>query len=99
MIHIVLVMILSHWLEGTHANVGRQRQTHAQEGRKAGSVTIAHLQSCLLQQCLACSTDGAKKEVHLAGGSRLTLLMLYGPGEKVRSTQSHTKLKAGCPVC
>lgn len=84
MIDTVLVTILSHWLEGTHANVGLQRQSHAQEGEKAGLsvVTITHLQSCLLQLCPACSTDGAKKYVHLAGGSRLTLLMLYGPVEK-----------------
>lgn len=54
--------------------------------QQVSAATVAHLQSWLLQQCLACSIGGAKKEVHLAGGSRLTLLMLYGPVEKVRAT-------------
>lgn len=32
---------------------------------------------------------GGKKEVPLAGGSRLTLLVLCGPVEKVRTTVQH----------
>lgn len=61
--------------------------------QQVSAVTVVHLQSWLLQQCLACSIGGAKKEVHLARGSRLTLLMLCGSVEN----QLSRKQRPGLP--
>lgn len=67
---------------------------------QVSAITTEHAQSWLLQQCLTYSIGVVKKEARLAGGSRLTLLMLCGPVEKVRTTvenQLSRKQRPGLP--